>query len=205
MSDPNVSPILKISYTWNVDAIHRIIRVIISVETDDSINPVTTSTVRSYFTIPLPNSSTEEEDDEDVPDLEETEPEEDQCSAETTSANLPSSDTNSPDVSVPHASNTVQAGSLMQTGFPTSRPPHWNYTWDQATIDHLNDQINFMRTNFSPHPLTMAIGRRSSTAAPLFTQEEYDDVPDLEETEPEEDQCSAEHAGDGAQDGEASV
>ncbi|KAG9946005.1 hypothetical protein KCU85_g6817, partial [Aureobasidium melanogenum] len=61
MCDPNESPIAKINYTWDVDATNRMVRLIIFIETD----------------YPLHS-----EEDEDIPDLEEMERKERECSAE---------------------------------------------------------------------------------------------------------------------------
>ncbi|KAH0374122.1 hypothetical protein KCU65_g306, partial [Aureobasidium melanogenum] len=81
MCDPNGSPIAKINYTWDLDAINRMIRLIISIETDYPIYSVNVSVGRSFSTTPLEHSSTQEEDD-DILDLEEMERMECECSAE---------------------------------------------------------------------------------------------------------------------------
>ncbi|KAH0384901.1 hypothetical protein KCU92_g4061, partial [Aureobasidium melanogenum] len=141
--------------------------------------------------------------------------------AETSSGNLPSaSNTNNPVVSVPRTSNIP-----MQTGFPTGHPLHW----DQTTMNHLylsdprvealryheeidriNILVNLMRTNYPTHRLTMSVGRSTASATinPSSDEEEddYKDVPELEEDEPEpkhkERGCSVEYVGDESEGGQ---
>ncbi|KAH0352063.1 hypothetical protein KCU81_g2068, partial [Aureobasidium melanogenum] len=65
MYDSSESPIAKINYTWKLDALNRMIRLIISIETDYPIHSVTMS-----------------EEDDDVPDLDQMQRKERECSAE---------------------------------------------------------------------------------------------------------------------------
>ncbi|KAG9698185.1 hypothetical protein KCU95_g2807, partial [Aureobasidium melanogenum] len=81
MYDSNESPIAKINCTWDVNAINRMVRLIIFIETDYPIHSVSVSIGRSSSTTPLQYSSTQEEDD-DVPDLDRMQRKERECSAE---------------------------------------------------------------------------------------------------------------------------
>lgn len=81
MCDPNESPIDKINHTWDLNAINRMVRLIMFIETDYPIHSVSVSIGRSSSTTPLQYSSIQEKDN-DVPDLDRMQRKKRECSAE---------------------------------------------------------------------------------------------------------------------------